>query len=481
MKRKLLGNIGLSLLLAASVTVLSGCGGSKEGSGSGTSGSTGGTSAGAAQSVEQAGEGMGEKITLRYSFWGSTNEKDAITKSCEAFMEQNPDIEVELIHIPADYEAKLSAMIAGGEEPDLANLKDFFAVPLAESGKLYNIFDLMDQDEEIDREDYLQFAYRYFTPDKAYGLNTAGELFAMFYNKELFEAAGVPGLPDSIEEALTMDEFIQLAKQLTLDGAGRNAADPAFDPSDIVQYGLMFDFGAQQYMGAVYSNEGSYVNDDGTKWTLNEGSAVEALQTISDLVNVHHVAPNPAELKALPSLAVALQTNKAAMIWAGAWVALDLGLGETEFDVGVLPVFKKGVYATCPAQGTAGIFASTKHPEETFRLWKWMMDPKNSIDLFASGLWMPILADYYTDEALLNTWATVQPAHPSGYIGSHVDVVLADGVKANPSSYVKNYTEINALVTPALESAFLGNESVKEALDRIAPDVEKLLSGRYDR
>ena len=26
-------------------------------------------------------------------------------------------------------------------------------MPLAESGKLYNIFDLMDQNEEIDRED----------------------------------------------------------------------------------------------------------------------------------------------------------------------------------------------------------------------------------------------------------------------------------------------------------------------------------------
>ena len=56
MKRKLLGNIGLSLLLAASVTVLSGCGGSKEGSGSGTSGSTGGTSAGGS-TVRGAGGG----------------------------------------------------------------------------------------------------------------------------------------------------------------------------------------------------------------------------------------------------------------------------------------------------------------------------------------------------------------------------------------------------------------------------------------
>lgn len=464
MKKKLL----CMVLSLACMFTLPGCQSTTSGTENGTTGKT--------QENKQE-----EKIKLRYSFWGSTNEKDAITKSCEAFTAQNPNIEVEIIHIPADYEAKLSAMIAGGEEPDLANLRDYFAMPLAESGKLYNILDLIDQDPDIDRKDYLDFAYRYYSPDAAYGLNTATELFAMFYNKKIFENAGVEGLPSSVEDALTMDEFIALAQKLTLDSQGRNAADPDFDPTNIVQYGLMFDFGVQQYMGAVYSNEGSYVSEDGMKWTLNQPQSVEALQTISDLVNVYHVAPNPSELKALPSLAVALQTDKAAMIWAGAWVALDLGLGDTEFDVGVLPVFKEGVYATCPAQGTAGIFKSTQHPEETFKLWKWLMDPGNNIDLYASGLWIPLLTDYYQEKDLLDTWATVAPAHPSGYMGSHVEVVLDGYVAANPSGYVKNYTEINALVTPALESAFLGNESVQEALDRIAPDVEKLLKGRYDK
>lgn len=421
-----------------------------------------------------------EPVTLRYSFWGSTAEKDAITASCEAFTAET-GINVEIIHIPTDYEAKLSAMIAGGEEPDLSNLRDYFALPLAEAGKLYNILELIDEDPDISRDDYIDFAYRYYSPDEAYGLNTAAEMFAMFYNPDLFEAAGVDMLPDSLDDALTMDQFIETAQKLTIDGNGRNALDPEFDPENIVQYGVMFDFGVQQYMGAVYSNNGSYVNEDGTEWTLNDAEAVETLQTISDLVNVYHVAPNPSELKALPSLAVALQTNKAAMVWAGAWIALDLGMGGTNFDVGVLPVFHEGVYATCPAQGTAGIFKSTEHPEEAFALWKWLMNPVNSIELYSSGLWMPLLKSYYTDEELLNTWATVEPAHPSGYIGSHVDIVNGGYVAQNPSAYVKNYTEINALITPALESAFLGNQTVQEALDGIEADVVKLLEGRYDK
>ena len=320
-----------------------------------------------------------EPVTLRYSFWGSTAEKDAITASCEKFTEQT-GINVEIIHIPTDYEAKLSAMIAGGEEPDVANLRDYFALPLAENGDLVNILNLIDEDPDVNRDDYLDYAYKYFTPDEAYGLNTATELFAMFYNPDLFAAAGIDNLPADVENALTMEEFIEVAQKLTIDGNGKNAAEEGFDPSNIVQYGVMFDFGVQMYMGAVYSNGGTYVNEDGTEWTLNNPEAVEALQTISDLVNVYHVAPNPSELKALPSLAVALQTNKAAMVWAGAWIALDLGTGGTNFDVAVLPVFKEGLYATCPAQGTAGIFKSSKYTKEAFALWKWLMDPANSID-----------------------------------------------------------------------------------------------------
>ena len=127
MKKRLLG-----IMMGLAVAAIAGCSsGNGDGEAAATTGEAGAAGTTAAGEAEPAKD---EKITLRYSFWGSTNEKDAITKSCEAFTEQNPNIEVEIIHIPTDYEAKLSAMIAGGEEPDLANLRDYFAMPLAESG-----------------------------------------------------------------------------------------------------------------------------------------------------------------------------------------------------------------------------------------------------------------------------------------------------------------------------------------------------------
>jgi multiple sugar transport system substrate-binding protein len=435
----------------------------------------------ASDATKPAAEQTAEKkdpVTLKYTYWGSTYEKEAMEKAVKEFEDANSNIKVDLQHIPADYEAKISAMVAGNEAPDLGYVRDFFALPWAEAGKLYDIFELIDNDPDLSREDFLDQAFIYWNKDQAYGVYTAMEAFGLFYNKQLFKNAGVEDLPTKVEDALTWDEFVELCKKLTLDQNGKTPNDPGFDPKQIKQYGVRVSFSLQQYMGMVFSNGGDYVSDDGMDFGLNKAEAADALQKIADLVVKHHVAPSPAELKALPSAAVSLMSNQSAIIWDGQWTLLDLGQGSTEFGVGVLPVLK--TYATNPAQGTSAIFKSTKHPDEAYLLWKWLANPEKSLSLHAQGLWMPLMKEWYTNEELLAKWAMVKPAHPDGYIDAFVNPVL-NNLRRNPSAYVKNFTQINSIVTPALESVYLGNETAQEAMDRIAPEVNKLLSGRYDR
>ena len=66
-----------------------------------------------------------EPVTLRFTFWGSAAEKNAIEALAASFHEAYPYITVETQHIPSDYEAKMSAMVAGNEEPDLGYVRDF--------------------------------------------------------------------------------------------------------------------------------------------------------------------------------------------------------------------------------------------------------------------------------------------------------------------------------------------------------------------
>jgi molecular chaperone HtpG len=53
----------------------------------------------------------------------------------------------------------------------------------------------------------------------------------------LFDAAGVEYPPASLDKAWTWDEFIEVAKRLTIDSNGRNATQAGFDKNNVEQYG----------------------------------------------------------------------------------------------------------------------------------------------------------------------------------------------------------------------------------------------------
>ncbi len=70
----------------------------------------------------------------------------------------------------------------------------------------------------------------------------------IFYNKDLFEEAGLPLPPTKVGDLYDgkpwdLDALRTLAMKLTVDKNGKDATDPAFDPKNIVQWG--FD---SQYM-----------------------------------------------------------------------------------------------------------------------------------------------------------------------------------------------------------------------------------------
>ena len=467
MKRRL-----LALLLTVMVGVTTACGTKDRTDGGGTEPS--------GQAAEQAPDEQTEEtedpVTLSFTYWGGSYEQPLMEKLIADFEDAYPHIQVDSQHIPSDYEAKMSAMVAGKEEPDRAYIRDYMALDFAEQDMLYNIFDLIDEDEELDKEDFVKDYYLYWDEGKSYGLYTAGEAYALFYNTEAFEEAGVEKLPTKTEEALTWEELVDLAQKLTLDQNGNNAQSPDFDPEHIKQYGIRFDFNQGSYMPLVHGNGGTYMTEDGS-FGLAEKEGLEVIEKMGELVTKYHVAPSPAVTKSLPSTAVSLTTRQSAIIMIGQWVLLDLGESGVDFGVGVLPKMG-GTYSTSPGWGTIGIFKSSEHPKEAWLLWKWLVDPSHSLEAYQSGLWMPLMTDWYTDESLLNQWAAGNPAHPDGYIDAVATPAL-ENFHRHPSAYVKNFAQIDAIVLPALERMYLEEETAEEAMNGIKAEVEALFDGLY--
>ncbi|MFD1906495.1 extracellular solute-binding protein [Paenibacillus rhizoplanae] len=111
----------------------------------------------------------GEKVKLKFTFWGSPQEKKAVEDAIKAFEAKNPNVTIDSIHIPGtDFLQKLNAMIAGNEAPDLS-YSAAWKLKMGEEGLIYNFFDLMKDDPSIKKEDYLQYAWWNWDTDKKCG------------------------------------------------------------------------------------------------------------------------------------------------------------------------------------------------------------------------------------------------------------------------------------------------------------------------
>ncbi|HBM80609.1 MAG TPA: sugar ABC transporter substrate-binding protein, partial [Clostridiaceae bacterium] len=293
-------------------------------------------------SKTNSGSGKGSAngvVNLTYTTWGSTNERKAQGDAIKEFEAKNPNIKVNFQHIPTDYETKLSTMIAAKTPPDVALLNKQTALTWSEQNKIYNLKPLIDKDTEIKEDDYLHDSFVRGGPDKIVGITPCQEVFAIFYNKDMFKAANVDPLPTKAQDALTWDQFVEVAKKLTLDQNGKNASEAGFDPTKIKQYGVFFETWAWQTF--LVLNDAKLLTDDYSKLNLSDPAVAETLQKFADLINVYHVCPSPAQAKTLPAPAVALQSKKVAMDYDGQWIQLDLGVAKTNFDVGVLPKIKR--------------------------------------------------------------------------------------------------------------------------------------------
>lgn len=406
---------------------------------------------------------------LTFTYWGSPVEKATIEASMKAFEEAHPGTTVTPMHIPEDYDTKITTMMAANELPDLGYMGPL-AFLWAEEGKLVNVYDKLENDPDMNKDDFLDTVWYTWAPGKSMGPMPASEPFALFYNEDLLKEAGVEVPPDQAKVAWDWDKFVEVCKKLTLDVNGNDATSPAFDPENIQQYGVQFPIDdTTAFTTMVHSNGGAYFDPEGN-YKLNEPEAAEAIQQMADLINVHHVAPSPVVSKSLPSAAIALQTGKTAMSINGQWICLDLGKTEgLNFNIGVLPKMKESL--TIVQGGVICMFEGSDHPDEAWELWKWLYNPESVLDLHAGGLWSPVLKDWYTEPELLAKWAQGNPAHPSGYVGAFVNQPLENGF-SGPGLYVKNYSKVNTIITSAMDEVWLGNKSAQEVLNFVNGQVQ---------
>jgi multiple sugar transport system substrate-binding protein len=415
----------------------------------------------------------GEVVTLKYIDWQNKVDHDTTAELLKAFEHNHPTIKVDYQSIPYDqFLTKVNAMAASKSLPDMSFMMEAQTLKWAESGVLQDLSSYFKDGSLPAKLETLKFQ----TPDgQTVGYSVANEVILLYYNKALFDEAGIPYPPAETEKAWTWDQMVDAARKLTKDRKGKHPNEAGFDNQNIVQFGINIPKLDFMWLPFALSNGGGEVTQDGKTLILDQPESIEAIQDVADLALVEHVSPSMSQSKSLPGdIGTTLLTKKVAMAVSGQWefttLAATKGKG-LEYGVGVLPIYKKPV--TTNTGTPLVIYKSTKHLNESLELYKFLMDPINSLALIQNGTWMPNEEKWYTDADLIKKW-TDNPVHPPEYKTAVIDYALKATVPT-PWYFLPTYGRISDILNPGLDAVWSGSKTAKEAITNdIMPKIKPI-------
>ena len=220
-------------------------------------------SGGADEGSSDASGAIKGKIT--FQTWNlQANFKDYFNGVIKDFEKKYPDAKVQWIDRPAEgYADKLSADAAGDTLPDVVNVSPDLVTPLAKAGLALDLD--KDKTAAAFRKEYLPGAWEsHQIPgmDGTYGFPWYLNTGPMFYNKRLFEDAGL----DPEKPPTTYDQVFEEGLKLAEQSDGKIAT--------LAQVPTIEDFGR-------YGVE--LMNGDGTGFAFNDAKGVEMLTRYKEL------------------------------------------------------------------------------------------------------------------------------------------------------------------------------------------------------
>jgi len=400
-----------------------------------------------------------KKITLYYDYGGGLGELEALKKVVASFEEKNPGIKVEIILAPAGQAwSKLLTMIASGDPPDAAWFDDEVFPRFASEGLLMDLTDRLKKSKVIKTTDYYPTARQAYTwNNRWYGLPNIGGSVVLFYNKTMFDKAG---LKPPQGEKWTVDDFLKAAQKLTKDENGDGIPET---------YGTGIRTWWPYWQSWIWRNKGSILSADKKRCVMDSPEAIEAMEFYIGLRTKYKVAPS-ASIEKEQGSDMLFMSGKLAMWPNGSWALPNYRtIKDFEWDICLVPRWKTGSIERVSWDGWI-VPANSRNPELGWKLIEFLGGGeglKEFVDL--GGL--PPLKSVAESPLFLET----KGKSPKN-IKAFVDALY--GGRTRLSEITVKYDEMNTLLGQIFDEAFLGSKPVAQACKEAAVEVTKLLSGK---
>ncbi len=386
---------------------------------------------------------------LVFSFWGDENEIANYKRMVARFEELHPDIHVKMEHIPRSYEDKIMAELAGNAAPDVMVFQDEPLPMFASRGVFRPLDDLIERDG-IDLDEFFPQCVQGHTYNgHIYGLPKDGGAVVLFYNKRLFDEAGL----DYPNEDWTWDDFLAAAKALTRDNDGDGQID---------QCGTQVSAWWAYWLIPIWSAGGRFLNEERTECVVNSPEALRGIRWYAELRTKHKVVPEPGQLE---GVADAFQAGKIAMQFTGPWSVISLrDIESFQWDVTFVPKGPAGRWTRYTGDAYC-MWAGTRRVEDAWTFIKWM-----------SG----------EEASKMN--ALAQRAVPARKAIANSDIYIREDTPWDESVFVRAFEharvqpittkwgEMNTLANQVFEKVLLQKITPEMAVRTLDEEIDKMLS-----
>ncbi len=419
-----------------------------------------------------------EVVTITFTGWGGTEEDQGVKDAVAAFEAENPDMKVTWIQIPENYAEKTMAMTAAGTPPDTAFIYNTLIQQYAKDGLLLDITSRKEADPVIGAPNYFiepQETERCTRDGKWFGFGSCWVAPHVYYNADIFEKEGITPPSNSPDEAWDWPTFLDIAQKLTVDATGKHPGDAGFDANNMERWAIQWPTWSLPLHAAIASNGGYWLNPETQLFELDKPEATEALQAVADLMLVQQVAPKGTAMEALGlTNTQMLENGKLAMAIDGSWALSWITKINAKLGTAVCPMFD--VPATDMQAHIHCGFNDTKYPDHSWRWLRFLATEFYQLIFLKMGLWLPSQTALMTDEGIAK-WYTLRNApgdgiHPEGY-----DKIVKEYVpKYGHVLYMPpGYNEADAIITPALDAVWIGDQTAAEAMAVAVPEANKVL------
>jgi multiple sugar transport system substrate-binding protein len=342
-----------------------------------------------------------------------------------------------------DYFTKLQTAIAGGTAPDTFELNYENFVSYSSAGSLLDLSSQASADSGFKASVYYPRAYGVFNQNgKQYGLPESFSDVLLFYNKDLFDAAGV-SYPTT---DWTWTDELAAAQKLT-------------DKSK----GIWGDFQPIQFFEfykVLAQNGGTFFSADKKHSTFNDQAGVDAATWL--VSKVGKVMPTDAQLGGQNDEAL-FKSGKLAIWHAGIWEFAAMKSVPFKWDIQLEP----GKVTKAHHFFANAVVASSKtaHPAEAWQWLRFLTSSSDAVKTRLAASWeLPAVAD----QSQFSSYLQQTPPANRTAVFKALDNIVVPPV-------IEQESKMQDVVSKSLEKAKLGQESVKQALDEAARLVDALL------